>query len=90
MLPLALPAIAALTILQFQGTWNDFFWPLILFGQGNPHLYTVQLGLAELHFNYSTLWPEIMAGSIIAHRADPRHLRRLPALLRVRGRRRRG
>ena len=35
MLPLAGPAIAALAILQFQGTWNDFFWPLILFGQGN-------------------------------------------------------
>jgi multiple sugar transport system permease protein len=66
MLPLALPAIAALTILQFQGTWNDFFWPLIIFGQGSPHLYTVQLGLAELNFSYSTLWPEIMAGSVIA------------------------
>ncbi len=40
MLPLAAPAIAALTILQFQGTWNDFFWPLILFGQGNTaHLH---------------------------------------------------
>jgi multiple sugar transport system permease protein len=66
MLPLALPAIAALTILQFQGTWNDFFWPLILFGQGNAHLYTVQLGLALLNFNYTTLWPQIMAGSILA------------------------
>jgi multiple sugar transport system permease protein len=66
MLPLALPAIAALSILQFQGTWNDFFWPLIIFGQGSPHLYTVQLGLAELRFTYSTLWPEIAAGSLIA------------------------
>jgi multiple sugar transport system permease protein len=66
MLPLALPAIAALAILQFQGTWNDFFWPLIIFGQGNPKLYTVQLGLALLRFNYSTLWPQIMAGSVIA------------------------
>jgi len=66
MLPLALPAIAALAILQFQGTWNDFFWPLIIFGQGNPDLYTVQLGLALLKFNYSTLWPQIMAGSVIA------------------------
>ncbi len=66
MLPLAGPAIAALTILQFQGTWNDFFWPLILFGQGNSNLYTVQLGLALLHFDYSTLWPQVMAGSLIA------------------------
>ena len=66
MLPLALPAMAALAILQFQGTWNDFFWPLILFGQGNPSHYTLQLGLASLHFNYGTLWPEISAGAVIA------------------------
>jgi ABC-type glycerol-3-phosphate transport system permease component len=66
MLPLALPAISALVILQFQGTWNDFFWPLILFGQGNPAHYTIQLGLAELNFQYGVLWPEICAGSIIA------------------------
>jgi len=66
MLPLALPATAALAILQFQGVWNDFFWPLILFGQGNPDHYTIQLGLAELRFTYTTLWPEIAAGSLIA------------------------
>lgn len=65
MLPLALPAIGALTILQFQGTWNDFFWPLILFN-GRTNLYTVQLGLANLQFTYSSLWPQIAAGSIIA------------------------
>ena len=65
MLPLALPAIGALTILQFQGTWNDFYWPVVLF-QGQPHLYTIQLGLANLRFTYSTLWPQIAAGSIIA------------------------
>ena len=66
MLPLAGPAIAALAILQFQGTWNDFFWPLILFGQGSENLYTIQLGLAQLTFTYRTLWPQLMAGSIIA------------------------
>jgi multiple sugar transport system permease protein len=66
MLPLAAPAMAALAILQFQGTWNDFFWPLILFGQGSPHLYTVQLGLAEFALTYQTQWPELMAGSLIA------------------------
>jgi multiple sugar transport system permease protein len=66
MLPLAMPAMAALAILQFQGTWNDFFWPLILFGQGNPDHYTIQLGLAELHFQYTSLWPQISGGAIIA------------------------
>ena len=66
MLPLALPATAALAILQFQGTWNDFFWPLILFGQGNQSHYTLQLGLAQLHQQYTQQWPQITAGSIIA------------------------
>ena len=66
MLPLAGPAIAALAILQFQGTWNDFVWPLILFGQGSEHMYTMQLGLAQLTFTYQSLWPELMAGSIMA------------------------
>lgn len=66
MLPLALPAISALVILQFQGTWNDFFWPLILFGQGNTSHYTVQLGLQALNSQYTVLWPQICAGSIIA------------------------
>jgi len=64
--PLAGPAIAALAILQFQGTWNDFFWPLILFGQGSEHMYTMQLGLAQLTFTYQSLWPQLMAGSIMA------------------------
>lgn len=66
MLPLAGPAIAALAILQFQGTWNDFFWPLILFGQGSEHLYTMQLGLAQLTLTYQSLWPQMMAGSLLA------------------------
>jgi ABC-type glycerol-3-phosphate transport system permease component len=66
MLPLALPAMAALAILQFQGTWNDFFWPLILFGQGNPDHYTLQLGLAQLHSQFHQEWPSVTAGSIIA------------------------
>jgi multiple sugar transport system permease protein len=66
MLPLAMPALAALAILQFQGTWNDFFWPLILFGQGQTSLYTVQLGLAQFVLTYQTQWPELMAASVIA------------------------
>jgi multiple sugar transport system permease protein len=66
MLPLAGPALAAVTILQFQGTWNDFFWPLIIFGQGNESHYTVQLGLVEFQTQFLTRWPELMAGSLIA------------------------
>ena len=66
MLPLTGPALAAITILTFQGIWNEFFWPLILLGFGSPDHYTVQLGIAQFSFQYQTLWPQLMAASVIA------------------------
>jgi multiple sugar transport system permease protein len=66
MLPLAGPAIAAVTILEFQGIWNDFFWPAIILGFGNPHVYTIQLGLTQFIFQYQTQWPQLMAASVLA------------------------
>src|SRR5436309_8402095 len=35
-LPNAYPALAALAILQFQGSWNAFQWPLIVVGPPAP------------------------------------------------------
>ena len=65
MLPLVGPALAAVTILQFQGTWNDFFWPLIIF-LGNQDLYTLPLGINAFRGQFQTQWPELMAASVIA------------------------
>jgi multiple sugar transport system permease protein len=65
MLPLAGPALAAVTILQFQATWNEFFWPLILLGFGDPDHYTLTLGITQFVFQYQTLWPQLMAASVI-------------------------
>jgi multiple sugar transport system permease protein len=65
MLPLAGPALAAVTILTFQGTWNDFFWPLVIF-LGNQDLYTLPLGMFQFRTQYSTQWPELMAATVIA------------------------
>ena len=45
MLPLAGPALAAVTILTFQGTWNGFFWALIIFQ--DPSHYTLPVGIAD-------------------------------------------
>jgi multiple sugar transport system permease protein len=64
MLPLAGPALAAVTILEFQGAWNDFFWASLLLQ--TPDHYTVQLGLAQFVFQYHTEWPRLMAASVIA------------------------
>jgi multiple sugar transport system permease protein len=66
MLPLAGPALAAVAILQFQGTWNSFFWPLILL-QDQSH-YTLPLGLSffRLAGGFSTNWPPLMATVVMA------------------------
>src|SRR6266576_7347547 len=64
MLPLAGPALAAVAILEFQGTWNDFFWANLLL-QSAPH-WTVQEGLAQFTWQYQTQWNSLMAGSMIA------------------------
>jgi multiple sugar transport system permease protein len=66
MLPLAGPAVSAVAILQFQGTWNGFFWPLILL-QDSSH-YTLPLGLTAFRTagGFSTNWPPLMATVVLA------------------------
>jgi multiple sugar transport system permease protein len=64
MLPLAAPALAAVTIIQFQGTWNEFFWALIILQ--DEARYTLPIGLSNFVGLYTTQWPELMAGSVIA------------------------
>jgi multiple sugar transport system permease protein len=64
MLPLAAPALAAVTILQFQGTWNEFFWALIILQDESK--YTLPIGISTFVGVYNTQWPELMAASVIA------------------------
>jgi len=65
MLPLAGPAIAAVAILEFEGAWNDFFWPLIIFNTAPDH-FTLPVGIFSFVSEYQTLWPQLMAGATIA------------------------
>lgn len=62
-LPLALPALATVTILTFQSTWNDFLPPLIYLQ--NRQLYTVTLGLQFFRTTYTTNWSYLMAASLV-------------------------
>lgn len=62
--PLARPALAIVAILTFQGTWNGFFWPLVIL-QAQSH-WTLPLGLAQFRFQYSTNWPPLMAMVVVA------------------------
>jgi multiple sugar transport system permease protein len=58
-LPLATPAIAAIAILQFQGTWNGFFWPTVILQERAN--WTLPLGVAQFQDLYATRWPPLMA-----------------------------
>jgi multiple sugar transport system permease protein len=64
MLPLAGPALAAVTILTFQGSWNDLFWAAVLLQDESQH--TIPIGLAYFQQVYTTLWPQLMAASVAA------------------------
>ena len=66
MLPLAGPALAAVTILQFQGTWNSFFWPVVLIHDSSFWTLPVGLTLFRLEGGFATNWPPLMATVVIA------------------------
>jgi len=64
-LPLAGPALAAVAILQFQGTWNGLFWPAIFFGPNREH-WTLPFGIVQFQSVFQTNWPPLMAIVVVA------------------------
>lgn len=64
MLPLSQPIMAALAVFTFQGTWNDFLWPLVV--TGSDKMRTIPIGLSYFVGQYSTAWNLLMAGSVLA------------------------
>lgn len=64
MLPLSLPSLAALGTLEFTWIFNDYLWAIILVQ--NDSLKPVTAGLASLQGQFTTNWPVITAGSLIA------------------------
>lgn len=63
-LPLSLPAIATVTVLQFIQIWDDLLVGL-LFLQ-NPQQRTITVGLAALSAGRTTSIPVLMAGSFVS------------------------
>ena len=63
-LPLAGPALAAVAILQFQGAWNGFFWPLIIIQDRSQ--WTLPLGITIFRQQFFTIWPDLMAVVAVA------------------------
>ncbi len=63
LLPNAQPILATLGVMAFQGTWNDFQWPLIILNSESKR--TLQIGLSFLTSEYHTDWTILMAGSVL-------------------------
>lgn len=64
MMPLTLPALAAVATLEFTWIFNDFLWALILIQ--NDALKPVTTGLAALQGQYIMDWTVIISGSLLA------------------------
>jgi len=66
-LPMATPALTALAIFSFQGTWNNFMDALIIVGTGDASMWNLPLGLALLRgdFGETLRWHAFLAGSVI-------------------------
>lgn len=64
-LPMATPALTALTIFSFQGNWNNFMDALIILG-GSTDLYNLPLGLTVLRGTGQDIqYDLVLAGSVI-------------------------
>lgn len=65
-LPMARPALAALAIFSFQGTWNGFVDPLII-AANNQDIWTLPLGLAFLTGIFGEGFPfnALLAGALL-------------------------
>jgi multiple sugar transport system permease protein len=67
-LPLARPALGALTILTFQGAWNDFFWPFIVLVTPET-IKTLPIGLLSFRNTYGGAvgdWGLILSGAVLS------------------------
>lgn len=63
-LPMSKTAIAAISILIFLNSWNDFLWPLVV--TNSDEMQTVPVGLNSFQGQYSVKWNLLMAAAVVA------------------------
>jgi multiple sugar transport system permease protein len=63
-LPNSKPALAALAIFIFLGTWNDFLWPLVV--TNSAAMRTLPVGLSMFQGQYLVRWELLMAATVVA------------------------
>lgn len=62
-LPLAKPALATLGLFTFMGSWNNFFWPLII--ATDERMYTLPVAIAVLSGQHGGEFALQMAGATV-------------------------
>jgi len=63
--PLIKPVLAAVTMLLFLSSWNDFLWPVIVIN--SEHLRTIPVGIALFKDPYGNIdYGPLMAGTVIS------------------------
>ncbi|AGB41747.1 ABC-type sugar transport system, permease component [Halobacteroides halobius DSM 5150] len=62
-MPLAKPALGALTIFTFMGQWNNFMWPFLL--TSTEDMFTLTVGMNAFKGQYRTLWNLVLTGSVL-------------------------
>ena len=62
-LPLAKPALAAVALFNFTGTWNDFLNPLIYINDSNK--FTLTLGLYSFLGDHASQWQLLYASAVL-------------------------
>lgn len=63
-IPISLPAMISGALVLFLGSWNSFFWPLVV--APAPEFRVVQVAVSLAVQSRQTVWNELMAGAILA------------------------
>lgn len=63
-LPLSMPALATLAVIQFMWTWNDFLWPLVTLYTQNK--FTLQVGLTTFQGAHQSATNLLMAANVMS------------------------
>jgi len=62
-LPISKPALAAVAIYTFQGSWNEFLWPVIVTTTND--MFTLPVGLSFFRSEFQVQWTLLMAGTTL-------------------------
>jgi multiple sugar transport system permease protein len=63
LIPVSLPAISSVTIINFMGTWNEFMYASIILR--NPQLATFPIIIAQKVNAFSTYWGELTSYTVV-------------------------